>query len=357
MSRKIIVECQSGVREIALMDGKDLLYFHRDDPQPVQAEQIYLGKVDRMVKGVEAAFVQLNRELTGFLPYAECPAPPRSGDRVLVQVKKPPVGEKAAYLTQDISLAGRYAIYTPRTDRCAVSKRVDNPETKDRLLDIAHRLRPREGGLVMRLESAEAKEEDVAQEVAALTQKWARIREAARAAAPGLMEEQEDALSRLLRDEHGSIEEILTDDPAALPPLPLPIVQMDDPFSVYGVKSKLQKSMQRKVWLDCGGYLVIDPTEALTVIDVNSGKFTGKKSGAEDTFLLLNLQAAREIGRLLRLRNVGGIVIVDFVDMEREESRRAVQAEMEAALRLDPVKTVVHGFTSLGLLEMTRKKT
>ena len=136
----------------------------------------------------------------------------------------------------------------------------------------------------------------------------------------------------------------------------MPVQSCPNPFDLYNVSAKLEKSLNRKVWLDCGGYLIIDPTEAMTVIDVNSGKFTGSKTGTENTFLKLNLEAAKEIARLLRLRNIGGIVIIDFVDMKTEESREAVRSALEEALKDDPVKAVVHGFTSLGLVEMTRKK-
>ena len=135
-----------------------------------------------------------------------------------------------------------------------------------------------------------------------------------------------------------------------------PVHSAPAPFDLFNVPGKLEKSLARKVWLDCGGCLVIDNTEAMTVIDVNSGKFMGNKTGAENTFLKLNLEAAKEIARLLRLRNIGGIVIIDFVDMQSEESRAAVREALEEAVRDDPVKAVVHGFTSLGLVEMTRKK-
>jgi len=358
MSKLILIEEKSGQREIALMEDNRLLSFCREEGGHVEAEQIYLGAADRMVRGVEAAFVRLGGGQTGFLPFSECREKPRSGEKMLVQVKKSPAGDKAPYLTRDISLAGRYAVYTPLSSGCAVSKRIADGALRERLWETARRLRPPEGGLVMRLESAGAPEADIAAEIAALRAKWAALQaRAAGMAAPGLVEGRMDALSRLMRDEHGAIEKILTDSPEALTDVPLPAEACDHPFALFGVRAKLEKSLQRKVWLDCGGYLVVDRTEAMTVIDVNSGKFVGGKSGAESTFLQLNREAAKEIARLLRLRNIGGIVIVDFVDMQAEESRAAVTEEMERALSGDPVKTVVHGFTALGLMELTRKKT
>ncbi len=357
MSKRILVEIRDGRREMALLDEKRLLAFYKDAGGGIEAEQIYLGAVDRIVKGMEACFVRLGGESMGFLPFAECKEKPRSGDKLLVQVKKPPIGDKAPYLTADVSLAGRYALLTPLTPRCAVSKKITEEAERERLLNTAQRLAPSGMGLVMRTESAQAAEADIAADVKELLSQWLDVTEKRKtAAAPCMLKGREDALLRLLRDEHGEISEILTNAPDKLAPVPLPVRACENPFDLYAIRSKLEKSMQRKVWLDCGGYLIIDKTEALTVIDVNSGKFTGGKSGTEDTFLRLNLEAAKEIARLARLRNMGGILIIDFVDMQSEDSRAAVQTALEEALRDDPVKTVVHGFTSLGLMEMTRKK-
>ncbi|MBR3020540.1 MAG: ribonuclease E/G [Clostridia bacterium] len=357
MSKTILVCHTEGRREIALIEGKRLLSFCRDEGGSIAAEQVYLGKIDRIVKGMEAAFVRLGGENIGFLPFSECKEKPRSGALVTVQVKKPPVGEKAAYLTEDIALAGRFALLTPRTQRCAVSKKIEDEETKSRLYALASGIAPEGMGLVMRTESADAAEDDVSADVEALKEAWQEVLlKRAEVTEPGLLKGREDALLRLLRDEHGEIGEILTDRPEELDNISIPVQGCPAPFDLYNVPAKLEKSMARKVWLDCGGYLVIDHTEAMTVIDVNSGKFTGSKTGTENTFLKLNLEAAKEIARLLRLRNIGGIVIIDFVDMRDEESRAAVREALESALKDDPVKAVVHGFTTLGLMEMTRKK-
>ena len=358
MSKRMLVETREGKRRIAVMDGQRLLCFLDDMPAGPQAEQVYLGVVDRLAPGMEACFVRLGKDETGFLPYAECRERPRSGAKVLVQVKKPAVGEKAPYLTQDLSLAGRYVILTPCTARCALSKKIQDEAAKERLSALAKALCPPGMGLVMRTESEGAAEDAVSAEIAALQSEWREIQSRLPgASAPCLVRGAEDALLRLLRDERGQIEKILCDDPAALPAVPVPVEACEHPFALFGVLSKWEKACQKKVWLDCGGYLVVEKTEALTVIDVNSGKYTGNKSGTENTFLRLNREAAREIARLLRLRSMGGIIIVDFVDMQREESRQAVLAELEACVRDDPVKVALHGFTSLGLMELTRKKT
>lgn len=358
MSKRILVETRDGIRSVALMEDKRLLHFSREMPGKAEAEQIYLGIVDRIVKGMEAAFVRLTRDQMGFLPFSECLNPPRSGDVCLLQVKKPAVGGKAPYVTQRLALAGRLAILTPRDGQGAVSKRVEDEALRKRLMETAVRLAPPGMGLILRSESQDAPEDEIRREVDALRAEWEQALSQARSSrAPCLIRDRQDPVSRLIRDEQGVVDEIWADDPAALPPLPLPVRACPNPFQLFGVEDKWKKSMQRKVWLDCGGSLIIDRTEALTVIDVNSGKYTGGKSGAESTFLRLNREAAVEIARLLRLRGLGGIILIDFVDMQSQESRDAVLEEMRAALRQDPVKTVVHGFTSLGLMEVTRKKT
>ena len=359
MSKRILIEEDGGQREIALMEEKRLLFFSREMGAGIEAEQIYLGQADRFVKGLEAVFVKLSRDAVGFLPFSECLKKPVSGEKMLVQVKKAPVGEKAAYLTEDISLAGRFAVLTPLAPHFAVSKRVEEEEQRARLLSLARELAPEGMGLILRKESEGEGKETIRADVETLASRWRSIlSRLPSASAPCLLEGRQDALSRLLRDEHGSIGQLLTNAPDTLPEgMPAEVVPCERPFELYNVRDRLKKSFQRKIWLDCGGYLILDRTEAMTVIDVNSGKFTGGKAGAEDAFLKLNLEAAREIARLLRLRNIGGIIIIDFVDMLSEESRAQVAEALRDALKDDPVKTVLHGFTALGLMEMTRKKT
>ena len=358
MSKRILLEEKDGIRSVALMEEKNLLFFSRENQGGVEAEQIYLGIVDRIIRGMEAAFVRIGKELMGFLPFSECKARPKSGDKILVQVKKPPVGEKAAYLTADLSIAGRLAILTPETARYSVSKRIDNGEIKDRLYKLAHHLAPENMGVVMRNEAAEADDESISREIQSLLKKWQGILASSREKkAPCLIEGREDAVTRLIRDEQGGIDEMHTNIPDKFAHLSIPVHFCENPFSLHNMESKLHKSWQRKIWLDCGGFLIIDRTEAMTVIDVNSGKFTGNKSGTEHAFLKLNTEAAREIARVLRLRGIGGMILIDFVDMQLEESRAQVLSILEESFRDDPVKTTLHGFTKLGLMEITRKKT
>ncbi len=355
--KQLYVEQKNGKLACAVMEGTALLAY-QEESSAISAEQIYLARADRVLKGMEAIFVRLTPDINGFLPYSECRQKPLSGQQVLVQVKKPPIGEKLPYCTMDISIAGHYAILTPFSNRISVSSRITDQVEADRLRSIGRSAAPENMGLILRTESAGAEETQIQEEIASLLEKWHTILEKAKhAAVPCLIEEKEPLLSCMLRDEKGSFEKIITNLSAFPHAVSCPVQYAESPFSLSNVERKLEKSLSRKVYLPCGGYLVIDPTEAMTVIDVNSGKFAGKKSGTESSFLALNLEAAVEIARLLRLRNIGGIILIDFVDMETEESKKAVLQALEDALAKDSSKTVLYGFTSLGLLEMSRKKT
>ncbi len=355
--KQLYVEQQNGKLSCAVMDGASLLSW-QEESTAIQSEQIYLARADRAMKGMEAMFIRLTKDQNGFLPYSECKEKPLSGQPVLVQVKKPPIGEKLPYCTMDISIAGHYAILTPFSNRIAVSSRITDQETIERLQKIGKASAPEKMGLILRTESADAHDDLIREEVVSLSARWQAIAEKAKkASAPCLIEEKEPMLSCILRDEKGGFEKIITNLSEFPYAVSCPVQYADHPFSLANVQRKLEKSLSRKVYLPCGGYLIIDTTEAMTVIDVNSGKFVGKKSGTESTFLSLNREAAKEIARLLRLRNIGGIILIDFVDMQAEESKTAVVQALQEACSMDTAKTVIHGFTSLGLLEMTRKKT
>ena len=355
--KQLYVEQQNGKIACAVMDGSSLLSW-QEETTSVQSEQIYLAKADRVLKGMEAMFIRLTKDQDGFLPYSECKEKPLSGQPVLVQVKKPPIGEKLPYCTMDISIAGHYAILTPFSNKIAVSSRITDAEEVERLRSLGKEIAPENMGLILRTESSAAPPDEIKAEVQKLLDKWhALCKKAASACAPCLIEEKEPLLSCILRDEKGGFEKIITNLSEFPFAVSCPVQHVENPFSLANVQRKLEKSLSRKVYLPCGGYLIIDPTEAMTVIDVNSGKFTGKKGGTESSFLSLNREAAKEIARLLRLRNIGGIILIDFVDMQTEESRAAVLEAMQNACSTDTAKTVLHGFTSLGLMEMTRKKT
>ena len=352
---RLLIEQKNGATEIALLSDRALMDYALCRAEAVAAEQIYLGRVERIQKGMSAAFVALSGDTKGFLPLNETKAPLKGGDTLLVQVKKPPVQEKLAYLTADIALAGAYFVLLPCGKRHMVSARVEEEPARAALLALAGELAPEGMGLVMRRRALSVSREMLEGELAALLDQWRHITEKAQQKkAPCLIDPGPSPLKRALRD-FAPIDFVLADSDAALDDCPAASVS-PNPFALYDVRGQLKKACARHIWLKSGGFLIVDVCEALTVIDVNTGKFAGKRSGAEDTFLALNLEAAAEIARLMRVRGMGGIVLVDFIDMKDEAHRQRVLEAMERALKDDPVKCVVHGFTSLGLMEITRKK-
>lgn len=359
--RLLLIQKTGVLTEAALLEDRKLVDCRKEIEGGIAAEQLYAGVVERVVSGMNAAFVRLTNRENGFLPLSEAKQKPKAGDTVLVQVKKPPVQQKAAYLTQDIALAADTVILLPASSFCSVSQKMDDAQERAALLNKAKALAPSGMGLVMRSAALNASEEALQTAVQTLVTRWQRIQDILPTLRPPCPIPQEMSLAeRFLRDCEAAgetIDGVIVNDEVLCPARLRAVSRVaEHPFDLYGVREQLRKALSRRVWLKSGGFLVIDPCEALTVIDVNSGKFTGGKSGSEETFFKTNLEAVSEIARLMRLRGMGGIVLADFIDMASEAHREALLSAMRNALKHDPVKCVVHGFTSLGLLEMTRKK-
>ncbi len=341
-----------------LIDG--LLYrYEEESAEEGMAESVFVGKVDRCMGGMEAAFVRVGKDRTVFLPYREMhgvPMPPPSGARVLVQIRRPPAGKKQAYATMDISLAGKYAVLTPVTHKKAVSSRYAESE-RPAALERMRRLCPDDSGLILRMEAAGADDAAIENEIAVLRAQWTEIlRIAEGASSPGPVFARPPLEERLLRDLKGGADRILTDDASLLSAAGQAVEFQSGVLEAFDVASQAKKARDRVHRLPSGGSIVIDPCEAMTVVDVNTAGDAGNKKDPEKSRLKTNLEAAREIARLLQARDTGGIIIIDFIDMEQEENRGKVAAAMEEALREDYRKTVIHGFTSLGLMELTRKR-
>ncbi len=341
-----------------LIDGK-LFRFEEEDERESMTEAVFLGRIDRCMGGMEAAFVRTGRQESVFLPYREMhgiPVPPPSGTRVLVQIRRPPSGKKQAYATMDISLAGRYTVLTPVTRKKAVSSRYpddEKPEAAERM----RRLCPEGCGMILRREAAGADDDAVLGEIAVLLDRWREIRRTADAMTdPGAVFLRPSLRERFLRDLRGGADRIVTDDPGLAKDRDAGVEYQSGVLETYAVLSQWEKARGRVHHLPSGGNVVVDPCEALTVFDVNTAGDTGSRKDPETSRLKTNLEAAREIARLLMVRDVGGIIIIDFIDMEKEENRLRVAAALEEALREDHKKTVFHGFTALGLAEMTRKR-
>ncbi|MBW7902187.1 MAG: ribonuclease G [Rhodocyclaceae bacterium] len=351
---------------------------------------VYMGKVVRILPGMQSAFIDVGLERTAFLHIADIlearpnghgGEPPRpiermlsEGQSLLVQVIKDPIGTKGARLSTQISVAGRMLVYLPQEKHIGVSQRIEDEAEREALREKLSRLVPADeaGGFIVRTMAEGASEADLANDIAYLRKIWAELKTRARtAAAPAMIYQELNLAQRVLRDfVNPETTRIVVDSrenfqklsafaegytPAVRPLLdhytgerPL--------FDLFGVEDEIQKALARRVELKSGGYLIIDQTEAMTTIDVNTGGFVGVRN-FDDTIFKTNLEAAQTIARQLRLRNLGGIIIIDFIDMDSTEHREAVLAEFNKALARDHTRLTVNGFTALGLVEMTRKRT
>ena len=348
---------------------------------------IYVGRVVRILPGMQSAFVDIGLERTAFLHVADIwesrqgNEPPRpierqlfEGQSVMVQVIKDPIGTKGARLTTQMSVAGRMLVYLPQDKHIGISQRIESESEREALRERLTRLvaADEKGGYIVRTMAEGASEEDLASDIEYLRKIWRDIVAQSKAAAPPALVYQELSLGlRVLRDFVNSDTASIVIDSrenyqklsgfaAEFTPKVAPLLNHyvgERPlFDLYGVEDEIEKALARRVELKSGGYLIIDQTEAMTTIDVNTGGFVGVRN-FDDTIFKTNLEAAVTIARQLRLRNLGGIIIVDFIDMENEEHKKAVLDEFNKALASDHTRLTVNGFTALGLVEMTRKRT
>jgi len=402
VGREIIVNSESGeVRAAILEDGVLVDLFIERSLHPRYAGNIYRGTVENVLPGMQAAFVDVGLERNVFLYVDDALAgrngregrivreadgeeitvpnkKPRSikdilkpGQEIMVQVSKEPIGTKGARVVTDITLPGRYVVLMPTVDYVGVSRRIDEDGERDRLKKIAQAAKPKRMGVIVRTVAEGLSQEEIASDIQFLVKLWRRIQaRGRRAKAPALLHKDYDLVFRLVRDHFAEdVTQFVVDDPEDLKKVNDLVKMFPEPmrdkvhlytgqepiFDSYGLEEEIARALRRKVWLACGGYLVIDHTEALTVIDVNTGKFTGSTCLA-DTVLKTNLEAATEIARQMRLRNIGGIIIADFIDMDDEDHQKQVMRKLEESLARDKTKASVLGFTQLGLVEMTRKK-
>ncbi len=351
---------------------------------------ICMGRVARVLPGMQSAFIDIGLDRAAFLhvgdifghrhgnPPNEAARPIekilQEGQPLLVQVIKDPIGTKGARLSTQISLAGRLLVYLPQDPHIGISQRIENEAERDHLREMVERARPADehGGFIIRTVAEAATESELADDISYLRALWASIQETvATAAAPSLVHEDLSLALRVLRDMFSAdTSRVIIDSrethqracafaerfmPAILPRVEhhggeLPL------FDVYGVENEIERAMSRRVDLKSGGYVIFDQTEAMTTVDVNTGGFVGARN-FDDTIFKTNLEACLVIARQLRLRNLGGIIILDFIDMDNPEHREAVLAELKKALARDRTRLTVNGFTSLGLVEMTRKRT
>ncbi len=374
---RVAVMQQGVVQEIHIERGS-----HRG-----MVSNVYVGRVKRVLPGMQSAFIDIGWDRSAFLHVADIwensnngePAKPIEkvlfeGQTLLVQVIKDPIGTKGARLSTQISIAGRLLVYLPQEAHIGVSQRIESEEERELLRNKLQQALPPEhsGGYIIRTMAETASDKDFNNDIIYLDKLWEKLQQQAKNhTAPALLYQELDISLRVLRDfVSDETERVLIDSretyermmtfagdyiASAVPKLSHYIGQRPL-FDLYGVEDEIERALSRRVDLKSGGYLIIDQTEALTTVDVNTGGFVGGRT-FDDTIFKTNLEAAQVIARQLRLRNLGGIIICDFIDMDNAEHRDAVLEEFKKMLARDHTRITVNGFSSLGLIEMTRKRT
>lgn len=382
--KQMLVRVLPHQTQIVVLEGPVLVEHHvaRSDKASVVGN-VYLGRVRNVLPGMEAAFVDFGEPKNGVLYAGDIQYDPakhgkrrprieealNKGDEVLVQVVKDAMGEKGARLTNQISLPGRYLVLVPNSDVQGISRRLPD-EDRQRLRDIIRDAKPEGYGVIVRTAAAAATKGEIRTDIERLTRTWDEISKTGNGgSSPRVVYQEPTLLLRVLREHYTpEFRRLMIDDAEAygavidylkdIDPDLIKTVQLYEDalplFERFHVEDQLRKALDRKVWLPSGGHLVIDRTEALTVIDVNTGKFVGSSS-LEETVLQNNLEAAEEIGRQLRLRDIGGIIVIDFIDMETEANQRSLLRRLRETLARDKTRTQVFDVSNLGLVEMTRK--
>ncbi|MGC6416090.1 MAG: Rne/Rng family ribonuclease [Bradymonadia bacterium] len=397
MTNSLVINCTPHETRIGVMEeGRVVELMIERRKNKGLLGNIYKGRVTRVLPGMQAAFVDIGLERAAFLYVADVTDSRRSrsasnsmsetrsesfhppiqtllheGQEIMVQVSKEPLGTKGARVTRNVSIAGRHLVYMPTVEHVGISRRISDEAERRRLKEALEAIVPQGGGFVARTAAEGRSLEELGADVEFLSQVWNDIvNRMETMAAPVTLYDDLDLLLRSARDlVMPDLKEIVIDDEVEfarlldfmrrfMPRYAPRVVQYegDGPiFDFYGVEIELNRALSRKVWLPSGGYLVIDQAEALTAIDVNTGRFVGKRNLAE-TILKTNVEAVTEVVRQIRLRNIGGIVVIDFIDMESPVNRNQVYSELELALQKDRARTNILKISELGLVEMTRKR-
>ena len=400
MSRKLLIESDPHEVRVALLDRGRLseIWIERHHERgPVG--NIYRGRVERVVPGIQAAFVDIGLARNAFLyvgdvrdrlaeladlvgededwETGERPAPRRidellsPGQELIVQVRKAPVGAKGARVTTQIALPGRYLVLMPTSGDTGISRRIEDVDERQRLLALLDELGPVPGGLIIRTAGEGCDARQLGHDLDYLSRLWQEVADRAeKARSPALVYSELDLARRTVRDRlDDSFEVVWVDgeetyrqllgEVEALEPGLVDTVRRYERagrlFADFGLQRELEKALKKRIWLKSGGYLVIQETEALVAIDVNTGRYLGNKS-LEETVLHANLEAVEEVARQIRLRDLGGIIVIDFIDMVESENRRRVVAELEARLETDRSRVRVSQISEFGLVEVTRKR-
>ncbi|HWR89623.1 MAG TPA: Rne/Rng family ribonuclease [Dissulfurispiraceae bacterium] len=406
MMSELVINVTHEESRVALLEGGQVVELYIERTRDVSlVGNIYKGRVLKILPGMQSAFVDVGLEKAAFLyvadimsemeeyystflendtekveiyPKSEYMGKPLSideliqeGQELLVQVSKDPIGTKGARVTSYITLPGRYIVLMPNVEHVGISRRIENEERRSKLKAVAAELKPKGFGLIMRTASEDATVDEIRRDLEFLLLLWENIhKKRDRVSAPCLLYSDLDLVFRSVRDfmSH-DVERLIIDSSeeyervkefakSYFPRLDSRIELYDgrEPiFDAFGIELDISRALGRRVWLKSGGYIVIDQTEAMTVIDVNTGKFVGNES-LEDTILKTNLEAVKEIAYQIRLRNLGGIIIIDFIDMEKAENRDKVCSAFFEAMKRDRAKNTIYNISELGIIQMTRKR-
>ena len=400
MANELVINVTPWETRVALLEDRVLseLYIERTKDRGIMGN-IYKGRVVKVLPGMQAAFVDIGLEKAAFLyvsdvygrvedyeemgfqgeetlnyfnPSSQIEDLLSEGQEILVQVSKEPLGTKGTRITSHMTLPGRYLVFMPTVDHVGISRRIKDEKERRRLREIVQAIRPPSSGFIVRTASEGAEPEEIRNDMDFLFHLWSNIQKRKEnTTAPSLIHSDLTMVLRVIRDilspqvnrividSKEEYDNILSFINIYMPKQKHEVIlyEKEEPiFDAYGIEMEIDKILGRKVWLKSGGYIVIDMSEALVAIDVNTGRYVGKRNLA-DTILKTNLEAAKEIAYQLRLRNIGGIIIIDFIDMEREGDREKVYQAFEEALKKDRQKTNIFKISELGLVEMTRKRT
>jgi ribonuclease G len=388
MNEEILINVTPQETRVAVMQQGVVQELHIErGSQRGLVGNVYVGKVKRVLPGMQSAFIDIGLERSAFLHVADIWENRINGDAakpiekvlfegqsVLAQVIKDPIGSKGARLSTQLSFAGRLLVYLPQEAHIGVSQRIENEEERETLRMRLQMLLPAEhgGGYIIRTMAEGSTDEEMRTDVAYLDKLWSKLQQQAKQlGAPALLYKELDISLRVLRDfvgqetsrilvdsrdTHQRMQEFAADFSSAALGKLSHYIGTRPLFDLYGIEDEIELALSKRVNLKSGGYLIIDQTEAMTTIDVNTGGFVGGRN-FDDTIFKTNLEAAQVIARQLRLRNLGGIIICDFIDMDSQEHRDGVLAEFCKMLAMDRTRVSVNGFSALGLIEMTRKRT
>ena len=380
---ELLINKQENLKTIMLVENGILVEKHEEHENQRRLEgNIYLGKVTDVLKGMESAFIDIGEErrslikIQDVLPKVDITKQPakketiekmlKQGDKILIQIKKDGTVNKGAKVSTHINLSGRFIVLMPETNIITVSQKIEDESIKQKLIETVKRNLPENTGAILRTSSENASEEEIKRDIEELYEKWKEIKKKAtnNEFAPQLLYDNKALIRRTVIDilDRG-LEKIIVNDKEIYEDIKAVLenvknIQMElreeNLFNIYSLNNQIEKMENRKIWLSCGGFITIDRTEALTAIDVNTGKYTGKKD-LEKTIFKVNQEATIEIAIQLRLRDIGGIIVIDYIDMHNEENKEAIKKLLKDELKKDRAKTQLAGFTKLNLFEMTRK--